>query len=340
MQPAELAQMLELMAAALRAMPAGAAVPAGAASLVASAAPATATASRTLAEWLDVHEEQIRGKGLKARTLCNRASNLKHVRRLWGARPLAELRPHEITSAIRAEFLPGKASTAGRVLAELREAFDEAIANDWCDRNPARHVKLPAHRVERKRLSLETWQAMCELAKASSQRWLECLLLLALVTGQRRGDLVKMRFDDIHDGHLHVEQQKQAGKGYGARVAIPLALRLDSIGVTVGGVIELCRLCGAPGPTLLRKAGGGPLEESSLSIRFAECIRAVCGDGAYSRHEWPSLHEVRSLSARLYRQQGVDTQTLLGHRHAEMTAVYEDDRGLSAGQYKRVQLSQ
>lgn len=330
MNPADLAQMLELMAAALRAMPAGAAVQAPP-QFVAPAAP-----QRTLAEWLDVHERQIRSKGLKPRTLCNRASNLKHVRSLWGARPIGELRPHEITAALRGPEFEGKRSTAGRVLAELREAYAEAIANDWADRNPASHVKLPAHRVERKRLSLETWQAMLELSRASRQPWLECLLLLALVTGQRRGDLAKIRFGDVVDGHLHIEQQKQAGKGYGARVAIPLSLRLDAIGVTVGGVIELCKLCGAPGPTLLRKAGGGALEESSLSIRFAECIRAVCGEQAYKAHEWPSLHEVRSLSARLYKAQGIDTQTLLGHRHAEMTAVYEDDRGLTAHEFKRV----
>ena len=325
MNPADLAQMLELMAAALRAMPTGPMAPA-----------APAAPRRTLAEWLDVHEQQIRAKGLKARTICNRTSNLRHVRRLWGDRPIAELRPHEISAALRAEFVQAKAATGGRVLAELREAYNEAIANDWADRNPASHVKLPAHRVERKRLSLETWQAMLELSRASRQPWLECLLLLALATGQRRGDLAKMRFDDVVDGHLRVEQQKQAGKGYGARVAIPLSLRLDAVGATLGGVIELCRLCGAPGPTLLRKAGGGALEESSLSIRFAECVRAVCGDGAYGANEWPSLHEVRSLSARLYTAQGIDVQTLLGHKTAEMTNLYRDDRGLSAREWKSV----
>jgi integrase len=62
----------------------------------------------------------------------------------------------------------------------------------------------------------------------------------------------------------------------------------------------------------------------------------VLGDGAHRQYEWPSLHEVRSLSARLYHAQGIDVQTLLGHKHAEMTEVYKDDRGLSRDQYKRV----
>ncbi len=54
---------------------------------------------------------------------------------------------------------------------------------------------------------------------------------------------------------------------------------------------------------------------------------------------WPSLHEVRSLSARLYSAQGVDVQTLLGHKYPEMTSLYTDDRGLSAKDWKRVELA-
>lgn len=58
--------------------------------------------------------------------------------------------------------------------------------------------------------------------------------------------------------------------------------------------------------------------------------------GAHQLHEWPSLHEIRSLSARLYRDQGIDVQTLLGHKDAEVTSLYLDDRGLSAKLWKRV----
>lgn len=328
MTPADLAQALELMAQALRLMPASGAV---------SAAPvAQAVPARTLGAWLDIHEAQVLAKGYKIQTIRNRTANLKHVRRLWGDRQIDGLRAPEIIARIRSEFLPGMTPTAQRVLAELRDAYNEAIANDWAATNPAAHVKLPSHRVKRKRLSIDTWLRMRELARASRQSWLESLLLLALATGQRRGDLAKMRFDDIVDGHLRVEQAKQAGKGYGARVAIPLTLRLDVIGMTLGDVIEHCRASAKPGPTLLRKVSGSALEESSLSIRFAECIRAVCQGSAYGPDEWPSLHEVRSLSARLYRAQGIDVQTLLGHKHAEMTAVYEDDRGLSAREWKRL----
>lgn len=61
-------------------------------------------------------------------------------------------------------------------------------------------------------------------------------MLLGLVTAQRQGDISKMQFSDVWDGHLHVEQIKT-----GAKVAIPLSLRCDAIGMTLEQVIAQCR---------------------------------------------------------------------------------------------------
>ena len=41
----------------------------------------------------------------------------------------------------------------------------------------------------------------------------------------------------------------------------------------------------------------------------------------------PTFHVQRSLSERLYREQGLDTQKLLGHKSRKMTDKYNDDRG-------------
>lgn len=81
---------------------------------------------------------------------------------------------------------------------------------------------------------------------------------------------------------------------------------------------------------------------SSLSARFRELIVAVCGADAYKEFEWPSLHEVRSLSARTYIVEGMPpgtVQTLLGHAHAEMTAIYLNDRGLTEAEWKTVEVA-
>lgn len=305
--------------------------------------PMPAPDGRTLSDWLETFERLLAERQYAPHTVKNHRGSLAHVRRLWGSRPLAELRPHEIATALRT-FGPGHTSTARRVLAELRDACAEAVNNGWMDSNPAANVRPPVHRVIRSRLKFETWQAMRTLSQSGPQRWVESMLLLALITGQRRSDLAKMKFDDIvtaEDGHqlLRVEQAKKAGKPIGARIEIPLALRLDAIGMTLADVVEHCRSSARPGPTLLRKIGGGAIEESSLSVRFHETIVAVEGESAYGRYQWPSLHEVRSLSARLYKAEGKDPQRLLGHMHHEMTDLYLNDRGLSAGEWQRVAAS-
>lgn len=316
-------------------------LPAAPAALVEPAAPA-APAGRRLGEWLDVHDGILLTRGYKAQTIKNRRSNLAHVRRLWGSTPIADLKPQAVASGLRT--IPKEhSSMAVRVLSELRDVLTEAVAAGWAETNAARDIKPPKHKVLRERLELSVWMRMRELSKTSPQRWVESMLLLALVIGQRRADLAKVRFDDVVDGHLRIEQQKEAGKGYGARVEIPLTLRMDCIGMTVGDVIEHCRQSAKPGATLLRQANGRPIEMSSLSVRFCEHIRAVLGDADPGTHKRPSLHEVRSLAARTYVEQGMDprvVQTLLGHSDIEMTEVYLKDRGLSRHKWRRVQLDE
>lgn len=290
---------------------------------------------RTVSQWLVVYRDILARRPYKPATLVNHTSNLKHIERLWGDMPIRAVKARHITAAAQDAF-GSRAALARRVIDHLKDVMQEALINEWIDVNPVLATRRVRVRVTRKRMSLETFDAMAEVAIAHRQPWIAPMILLGLVTGQRRADLAKMRFDDVVDGHLHVEQQKEAGKGYGARVAIPLSLRLDVLGLTVGEVIELCRDYGAPGPTLLRKTSGRPLELSSLSVRFHEVIRAALGDDAYGPREWPSLHELRSLSERLYRAQGIDTQTLLGHSSKEMTDKYNDDRGLTAKEFKRV----
>ena len=200
------------------------------------------------------------------------------------------------------------------------------------------HVRRPPAPVKRQRLEFALWQKMRSDAAAGTIGWLEPLLVLAVLTGQRRGDLVKMRFDEVWDGHLHVEQQKKAGKKHGARVAIPLALRLDVIDLSIGDAIDMCRDYAKPGPTLLRKRGGEAFKRPEmLSYRFEACINQF---GTWPAGARPSLHECRSLAELEYRKQGIDTQRLLGHKNQAMTDKYNDDRGLNADEWKRLAIDE
>lgn len=281
---------------------------------------------RTLSQWCETYRLIITARPISPKTLANRRSALRHLVDAMGARTISSIRPHEVAAAVQ-QLASRYPQAAKRLLFEARDVFNEAVNYGWIDRNPAAPIKPPVTRIRRHRLTLDQWRAILAHAKAHQPPWVERMLLLALVTGQRRSDLCKMRFDDVWDGHLHVEQVKT-----GARLALPINLRLNALGMTLDDVIESCRDYAVGSDYLLRKHNGKPLVLASLSARFEEAREAVL---PHAEAGIPaSLHECRSLSERLYREQGINTMVLLGHKHQAMTDVYNDDRGLSGKDWK------
>ena len=298
--------------------------------VVASSGQST-TPARTFADWLVVYDEILTTRPFSAKTLGNRRNSLRYLKQELGGQSVADIKPHQVAQLVRRVHAVHP-NTARRILIEARDCFAEAVAYGWANTNPAMAVRHMPNRVVRRRLSLDEWQAIHEHAKQHLPPWVSRMLVLALVTGQRRGDLQKMRFADAYDDHLHIQQQKT-----GTLLRLPLALRLDCIGVSIGEAIEDCRSYARGDEFLLRKSTGHPLTLCSLSARF-ETARELA-HGIYTGEGDPSsLHECRSLSERLYRKQGINTQILLGHKHQKMTDLYNDTRGLDAGQWKTLEL--
>lgn len=67
--------------------------------------------------------------------------------------------------------------------------------------------------------------------------------------------------------------------------------------------------------------------QNSLSVSFKLAIDST-GISVKDGKTMPTFHEQRSLSERLYEEQGINTQQLLGHSSDRMTAQYHNDRGL------------
>ncbi len=286
---------------------------------------------KTFSQWVDVYSDITQAKGLNEKTHANRRVLLRHLAAAIGDRTISSIRPQEIAMCMR-DLRKTHPNTAKRALAEARAVFATAVEYGWTDTNPALPVMQPPVKVARKRLSLEDWQTIHDHARADMPPWVARMMVLALVTGQRRGDIQKMRFGDVFDGHLHITQQKT-----GTMLRLPVSLRMDVIDTSIAEAIEHCHGY-APSPDfLIRKSTGYPLSSASLSARFETAREAVfglhAGDG-----DPPSLHEIRSLSERMYRRQGIDTKTLLGHARQSMTDRYNDDRGLSAGEWKTLEL--
>lgn len=66
--------------------------------------------------------------------------------------------------------------------------------------------------------------------------WFGIAIHLALVTGQRREDLVPLRFDHIEEDRLLITQGKT-----GAMISVPMDLELKSIDLKLAEVVGNCR---------------------------------------------------------------------------------------------------
>jgi len=180
--------------------------------------------------------------------------------------------------------------------------------------------------------------------------WQENVMLLAITTGQAREDLALAQFKRkadwhkqwreylegdsqlmpysfIEDNYYYATRQKT-----GAMIKIPLNLTLDAIGLSVGDVIGLCKRTGIISPHLIHHTRnystsnpGDPVWKDTISRMFTRCRNKT--NLEWMGKEPPTFHEIRSLSERLYKKQGINTQELLGHKDERMTKKYDDIRG-------------
>lgn len=238
---------------------------------------------------------------------------LKTLAEHFGATPLAAITTEQI-----ADFLDARPARMSNVFrARLRDVFNVAIAKGKIDANPVVVTKNKRITVARQRLTLEQFRAIHALADPLGQ----CMMDLALVTLQRREDLSLLRFSDIKDGALHVVQHKT-----GTKIRIALTPPLER-------VIASCRASMIASPHLLHHRRntpwykrGEPTKPDQLTRKFAKYRDRSGLFDSIDPKARPTLHEIRSLGARLYKAAGMDPQALLGHKSAAMTETYIDAR--------------
>jgi len=285
----------------------------------------------TVTEWLDkymtIQEERLKHNELRPNSFKQKNKPVRLFREHCGLQHLKDITTldiAEITDAIKAE---GHNRMAQVVRLVLIDVFKEAQHSGHVPPgyNPAQATKQPRNKVTRQRLSLDEWKKIYTSAE-QQEPYLQCGMLLALITGQRLGDICKMQFKDIWDDMLHVEQEKT-----GSRLAIPLDLKCDAIDLSLRDVISKCRDAVVSKylvhfrHTSSQATRGDQVSTSSLTSTFKKARDKSGLD--WDKGTAPTFHEQRSLSERLYREQGVDTQKLLGHKTQKMTDRYNDDRG-------------
>ena len=282
-----------------------------------------------ISKYIKICEERFEAKEIALTTMKSRAQCARILERRFPDARLKDIDTKSIAMVLDEYKDSGKSRMSQLLRGVWIDLFKEAQHAGEVDQgfNPALATKKAHNKVKRSRLSFSDWQKIYEAAKEKWPPAASNSMLLALVTGQRRSDIAKMKFTDIWDGHLHIEQLKT-----GSRIALPLTLRCDVLEMTLSDVVAICRdrvlspyMIHHSRPHGAAKAGD-PLDENSLSRYFSES-RDIAGIKVAKDKTPPSFHEQRSLSERLYRAQGIDTQLLLGHKSMAMTDRYNDERG-------------
>ncbi len=279
----------------------------------------------TVSAWLERYEVILERRELKPNTMKVRRNQIATINDEFGRTPLSSVSTKDISNFLESYILCDKKSMAAGLRSVLLDIFREAIVEGHIERNPAEPTRTPTPKVKRERLLLEHFLVIREAALTHSE-WLPNACDLALVTGQRREDISLFRFSDVKEDRLFVTQEKT-----GHKLALPLDLKLEAVGLILGEVIERCRV-NNPSDFMLyspvRRGGRkpGPLTPDGLTQAFADVRDATALKFGPNP---PPYHEIRSLASRLYeKERGEDfAQRLLGHKNLTMTKKYLDARG-------------
>lgn len=297
-------------------------------------------AADTVGSWLDRYDAEIIDKRkYKENTRRQKKQHLAVVRELIGDKIIKRVDTRVISNVIDQTWVKsGKIFMAQAMRRFLFDVFERAEAKGVipAGTNPARLVEVESAEVKRARLTWDEFKVIYAkaqemVAARALPSWAVNAIELGITSAQRGGDLALLQFKkDVRDGNLWVQQIKGRNP---SRVCIPLDLRLNVLGLSVGEVVRRCRENVVLSSYLIHHVSHGGTFKPGDPVYHGTVAKAFAKARDASGLKWPgknppSFHELRSLAERLYHEQrGVDTRVLLGHKHARTTALYHDARG-------------
>jgi integrase len=287
----------------------------------------------TLVERLNTPKETIADLLLKMPVGKAKPTTIRHrkyvdnaIRDELGAIKCAELTTKHIAEMLEKIEGRGKMQWAVHVRSRMKVLCRRGKALGWMKDNPATDTERAKVIVKRRRLTFEEFQAIYEKAPQVAL-WLQNAMLLALISGQDRSTVARWERSFQKDGYAVLTRGKT-----GVRIAIPLELRMDVLGMSLADVIARCRLTGIVSKYLIHHIRpnvnapkGSAIKIKTFTAKFKEArdLAGITGDDA------PTFHEMRSLTKRLYMEQGgIDTKALLGHMTDAIADMYANSRGL------------
>jgi integrase len=244
-----------------------------------------------------------------------------------GSIDLVALRPSHIQS-LYTRLLHGlSARSVLRYHKVLHAALRQAVQWQLLVRNPADAVEAP--RPERRQIRALTPAQARSIMAAADQTPLGAFVRLALLTGMRRGELLGLRWSDVDEAEIHVQQTAQRIAGQGIVFRQPKTrLSRRSIALSPEAVAVLrahrrrqaeARLLAGPAyhdRDLVFATGlGTPLEPGNVLRTWRRIVAAAGLPGL-------RIHDLRHGHATLMLGQGVHPKVVserLGHASINIT---------------------
>lgn len=274
---------------------------------------------KTFGAFTEKFKEALQERNLKPNTLKMRYHILdKVLMPRFGSWQLKDVDTEAVSNLLDEFKNQGKNRMAQAVRSVLVDLFMEAVSTGWlkANHNPASLTRNPTATAKRSRLSLEQFNVIYSLA----DDWMQRALELAILTSHAGATELTAMQKPV-DGYLQVQRTKTD-----VRIKIPVTLKLDALGWTLEDTISKCFTDDIESPYLLHIGNGDKMLHYRVTRAFTEIVRR--SGIIWEEGKRPAtLYEVRSLSQRLYRKQGVDVKTLLGHKDSRSTERYDDVRG-------------
>ncbi|MEY3218751.1 MAG: hypothetical protein RIT27_108, partial [Pseudomonadota bacterium] len=231
--------------------------------------------SKNFNEFIDYFITDILpAKNLAKKTVQDYKQKIVNIKEQLGNKSTDKITVKDISEFL-GKYPPTQSNYYRAVLSII---FKHAIAEGFTDKNPAASTLKKTTTKQRERLTLENYHAI----HAHAPDWLQNAMDLALITAQRRDDIAQLKWENIHDGFLWVQQHKTKN-----RIKINLSKNIKALLIKCGGENEF----------VIREIKGNA---ERITKGFAEA-REKSGIETTA-----TFHEIRALSAHLYEEAGID----------------------------------
>ena len=217
----------------------------------------------------------------------------------WGDVPVADIRRRHVKSLLAQ--MTDRPHAASDALVVLRKMLLVALDQEWITHDPTHRLRhapeIKGHRAwtDEERAQFEAYWPLGSRART--------VYALALYTGQRRGDLVRITWKDVAGDTLTLTQQKT-----GKRLVLPILPVLR----------EALDAAPRSGPTVLHTESGFHRSAEGLTNDMRRWSASAGLKGT-------TVHGLRKTLGKLLAEQGATTRELmdaLGHDAIEHAALY------------------